>query len=166
MKTILQSIIISQSGAQTALVDRRSLPKSFSGSSSLCDRILFRDGDYTNINWIGFWAVMSALIVICLVSFLGTPLCIQPRSAGAWKTALLSIASKFCRGRTGHIESTGQQSQGRLPQFFGRRKWYTGGTRDSGWNQIDLYQMQPTQGYSDSEQRDRICRYEDIDGVI
>ena len=166
MKTILQSIITTQSGAQTALVDRRNLPKNFSASPSLCDRILFRDGDYTNINWIGYWTVISALTIICLSSFLRAPLYTQQRWSGAWKTVLCSITSKFRRGRVNNIDSIDQQSQRRLPQVFGRRTWYTGGTRGSGGNRIDVYQMQPTQGYSDSEQRDRIWRYEDIDGVI
>jgi hypothetical protein len=34
---------------------------------SLCGRVLLRDGDYTNINWIGFWVTTAALTLICLV---------------------------------------------------------------------------------------------------
>jgi hypothetical protein len=34
----------------------------------LCGRILFRDGAFTNINWIGLWVTLGALCFICLVS--------------------------------------------------------------------------------------------------
>jgi hypothetical protein len=34
---------------------------------SLCGRVLLRDGDHTNINWIGFWVTTAALTLICLV---------------------------------------------------------------------------------------------------
>jgi hypothetical protein len=36
---------------------------------SLCDRILFRDSDFTNINWTGLCAIISSLVFICLVSY-------------------------------------------------------------------------------------------------
>jgi hypothetical protein len=36
---------------------------------SLCDRIIFVDGDYININWIGMCAVVSSLLIICLLSY-------------------------------------------------------------------------------------------------
>lgn len=35
---------------------------------SLCGRILFRDGDYTNINWIGLWVTITALLSISVAS--------------------------------------------------------------------------------------------------
>jgi hypothetical protein len=34
---------------------------------SLCGRVLLRDGNYTNVNWIGFWATTATLTLISLL---------------------------------------------------------------------------------------------------
>jgi hypothetical protein len=44
--------------------------KDDNGEPSLCDRILFRNPDYTNINWVCFWITTIALILICIASYL------------------------------------------------------------------------------------------------
>jgi hypothetical protein len=39
------------------------------GKYSLCDRILFIDADFTNINWIGMWITVVVLLVFCAISY-------------------------------------------------------------------------------------------------
>jgi hypothetical protein len=39
------------------------------GKDSLCDRILFYDGDFTNINWIGMWITVGVLLLVCIISY-------------------------------------------------------------------------------------------------
>lgn len=36
---------------------------------SLCNKILFIDADSTNINWVGMWATIGALLVLCMISY-------------------------------------------------------------------------------------------------
>lgn len=43
------------------------------GKYSLCDRILFIDADFTNINWIGMWITLVVMLVLCVISY-GTSL--------------------------------------------------------------------------------------------
>jgi hypothetical protein len=68
IKAILGAIFQIQ---DTALYSVRKIDSSFSDKYirewSLCGRILFRDGDYININWIGFWATVGSLTLLCLV---------------------------------------------------------------------------------------------------
>lgn len=35
---------------------------------TLYDLVLLLDADYTNINWIGLWATVASLVLICLAS--------------------------------------------------------------------------------------------------
>jgi hypothetical protein len=44
--------------------------KAFIQQWATCGRILFRNGDYTNINWIGFCATTATLLLICVISYL------------------------------------------------------------------------------------------------
>lgn len=37
---------------------------------SSCDRILFRNADYTNINWFGFWCTNCLFILLCIASYM------------------------------------------------------------------------------------------------
>ena len=39
------------------------------GKYSLCDRILFIDADFTNINWIRMWIIVVVLLVLCVISY-------------------------------------------------------------------------------------------------
>jgi hypothetical protein len=36
---------------------------------SLCDKILFIDADFTNINWIGMWISVGVLLLFCMISY-------------------------------------------------------------------------------------------------
>jgi hypothetical protein len=40
-----------------------------SGVYSLCDKILFINGDFTNINWIGMWITVGVLLLVCMISY-------------------------------------------------------------------------------------------------
>ncbi|OAP55568.1 hypothetical protein AYL99_10541 [Fonsecaea erecta] len=77
-KTILNAILTVRHGARFHLSDYSAMFKDpgvldeFIDKYSLCGRILFRDGNYTNINWVGFWVTFAVLGFICLLSF-----CIQ-----------------------------------------------------------------------------------------
>ncbi|KAH0827694.1 hypothetical protein AYO21_08865 [Fonsecaea monophora] len=74
-KTILSAILTVRHGARFHLneysifFDNPKVLEGFLKRWSLCGRILFRDGNYTNINWIGFWAAMTLFGFICLLSF-------------------------------------------------------------------------------------------------
>lgn len=35
----------------------------------LCGRIIFRDTNYTNVNWIAFWITIVSLTLVCLASY-------------------------------------------------------------------------------------------------
>lgn len=37
--------------------------------NSTCDRILFRNANHTNINWVELWLITSLLVLICIASF-------------------------------------------------------------------------------------------------
>jgi hypothetical protein len=71
MNGILDTIIYIQNGVQVPLTDNYA---QFFGpgvrENSFCTRILFRDGNHTNINWLGFWATTASLIFICLSSWM------------------------------------------------------------------------------------------------
>jgi len=68
MKALLGGILTIQDGALFALTT----PDSSFSSEYIrewisCGRILFYNGDFTNINWIGFWITIASLTLICLV---------------------------------------------------------------------------------------------------
>ena len=70
MKAVLDRIPHAKNGARFSLAsdeDFRSLP--LGSQYSLCGRVLFRHGNYTNINWIGLWATTSSLLLICIISY-------------------------------------------------------------------------------------------------
>src|SRR5271156_1823856 len=68
MKAFLDAIIGFQNCAWVNLHDINPVFSSkYIRDWSLCGRILFRDGDHININWIGFWASVESLTLICLV---------------------------------------------------------------------------------------------------
>ena len=68
MKAFLSGIFSIQDGALYTIQD---LDPAFSSDYirewKLCGRILFHNGDFTNINWIGFWITTASLTLICLV---------------------------------------------------------------------------------------------------
>jgi hypothetical protein len=39
------------------------------GKYSLCDKILFIDADFTNINWIGMWITVGVLLLLWIISY-------------------------------------------------------------------------------------------------
>jgi hypothetical protein len=77
MKNILESIMTLQMGGRHEM--RRSFEhhtSNHSGSNgppgaehSSCDRILFRNSDYTNINWVGLWLTIALLSLLCISSY-------------------------------------------------------------------------------------------------
>lgn len=76
MKAILSTIFQVRMGAKYHLVDfskynfEPEFEKAFIQQWATCGRVLFRDGDYTNINWIGFYTTTAALLLICFISYL------------------------------------------------------------------------------------------------
>jgi hypothetical protein len=160
MKTILQSILTTQTGALYALMDRKSLPPWFSGHHSLCDRILFRDADYTNINWIGLWAVISSLALICLISLPG-------RGMKRLKGWLVGNSSKLWKVVLALLElSPISLSQRDLSRTLTSRMWNGVNIRDSTEDGVSLDRLQPGGSLSNDQQINRIALYEDIDGVL
>jgi hypothetical protein len=68
-KGILETLLYFQRATQNQLKEfEPSASMDFRRKFSLCGRILFRDGDYTNINWLGLWVTTASLSVICFVS--------------------------------------------------------------------------------------------------
>lgn len=44
--------------------------KGYSGDQTMfCDRVLFLDGNYTNISWVGFWITIVLCTLVCIASF-------------------------------------------------------------------------------------------------
>jgi hypothetical protein len=71
MKGILEAFITIQNGALSNVKPYKpGIDMDFEREFSLCARILFREGAYTNINWIGLWATTATLIVICTMSYM------------------------------------------------------------------------------------------------
>ena len=71
IRALLGGIFVVQNRARYRHDDIKNISKEVF-ESSLCDRVLFRHKDYTNINWIGLCASTTTLISICLVSFLNS----------------------------------------------------------------------------------------------
>jgi hypothetical protein len=71
IKGILDAILYARYGARFPLnkVSENLEPK-LKKEHSLCGRILFRDGRYTNINWVGLWFMIAMLVIIYLASYL------------------------------------------------------------------------------------------------
>jgi hypothetical protein len=72
MKGILNAILSTENGARFSLwrkweSDYYGL--NYSSQYSLCDRILFRDANYTNINLVGFGTTVGLFTLICLGSY-------------------------------------------------------------------------------------------------
>jgi hypothetical protein len=70
-KSILQAILILRTGARFNMVNFTN-HESFKDANGFCSRILFRDGNYININWIGFWVTVSTMALIWAGSILLT----------------------------------------------------------------------------------------------
>jgi hypothetical protein len=71
MKGILSSILSTENGARIARWRKweNDYPGNYNSEHSLCNRILFRDAGYTNINLVGFWTTVGLFTLICLVSY-------------------------------------------------------------------------------------------------
>jgi hypothetical protein len=68
IKAFLSGILIIQDGALFTIQDLNSgFSSKYIQEWNLCGRILFHNGDFTNINWIGLWATTASLTLICLV---------------------------------------------------------------------------------------------------
>lgn len=52
------------------MADSSTLAFDFGREYSSCDRILFRNPNYTNINWVGLWVTIISLSVLCIASFI------------------------------------------------------------------------------------------------
>jgi len=93
-KGMVNAIVYTQNGARFHLahsnyrLGRNEDPAAidFMRQHSLCDRILFRDANYTNINWIGFWITDFVFAIICIASF--TIEGIDKNMRKLWKVAL------------------------------------------------------------------------------
>jgi hypothetical protein len=78
------------------------------GKLSLCDKILFLDADFTNINWIGMWITGGVLLLPCIISY-GIPLLewasknnISLRNREGWEQMRIDT-SKWARKRLDRI---------------------------------------------------------------
>jgi hypothetical protein len=70
VKGFLDAIRFARNGARFSLEDLDPDPPiSLKRDLLLCARVLFRDGSYTNINWLGFWATIASLVSVCIVSY-------------------------------------------------------------------------------------------------
>lgn len=70
MKGIVDAIQFARYGARFPLDEEsEKFDMEFRRKYSLCGRILFCHGSYTNINWIGLWVTTGALVLICLISY-------------------------------------------------------------------------------------------------
>lgn len=68
MKAYLSGILGIQDGALYALLDPSSgFSSAYVREWKLCGRILFHNGAFTNINWIGIWVTVACLIFVILV---------------------------------------------------------------------------------------------------
>lgn len=47
----------------------RVAPGTMSEKTSLCDRIILVDGDYTNIDWVWMWVLIDTLALLCIISY-------------------------------------------------------------------------------------------------
>lgn len=74
MKAIVNAIFRMRMGAKYnfnnfTLFGKPYSEKKFLQQWATCGRVLFRDGDYTNINWVGFCTTTAALLIICFISY-------------------------------------------------------------------------------------------------
>lgn len=75
MKGIVKAILYVQGGARFKIIYVRfDEGGGYTGPGhvqdySFCDRILFYDGNHTNISWVGFWIATLLLTLLCLASF-------------------------------------------------------------------------------------------------
>lgn len=72
MKGILHGMLYLQNGARFKIVYHRdgwTETGHERQSFSFCDRLLFRNGDYTNISWVGLWITIVILVLLCVASF-------------------------------------------------------------------------------------------------
>jgi hypothetical protein len=78
MKGILNAVLFTMNGARTTLPSQITLQEgendvdswtNYSSEYSLCDRILFRDADYTNIYLGGFSISVGLFVLICTASY-------------------------------------------------------------------------------------------------
>jgi hypothetical protein len=47
----------------------RVAPGTMSEKTSLCNRIILVDGDYTNIDWLWMWVLIGTLALLCIISY-------------------------------------------------------------------------------------------------
>jgi hypothetical protein len=183
MKSILDAILFVQYGAQFHIKDiTPEFPMWLKKEISLCARILFRDGDHTNINWIGFWATTGSTILICLVSYMvesihKTAMALfqqltNPRDLHVKLLTIIETLRQFTRGSSRWWSMMGTldrlTSQWRLvfffPSFFTRRNWYGSRGHDRSTQASELDDMEPAgsvpHGSNDIE------RFADIDNTI
>lgn len=70
MKGILNALLFTQNGARVTLQDEENDYRMNNSSEySICDRILFRDSDYTNINLVGISTTVCLFSLVCIASY-------------------------------------------------------------------------------------------------
>ena len=75
MKARLEGILRVQGAARFkvplnhALGTHLAFKKDFGKEYLSCHRILFRNANYTNINWIGLWVITGLLVILCIASY-------------------------------------------------------------------------------------------------
>jgi hypothetical protein len=70
VKGTVDAIRFGRYGARFPLdTESENFDENFRRKYSLCGRILFRHGSYTNLSWIGLWITIGTLVLICLGSY-------------------------------------------------------------------------------------------------
>lgn len=82
--SVLNGILFAQNRARIQLGNWSDYYRTDYGNERrLCNHILYRNPNYTNINWIGLWIANTVLILICLTSFIVKKF--GQYTIGAWK---------------------------------------------------------------------------------
>lgn len=69
-KAMLNAILYIRFGVKAPLDrDSQRFSREWKKKSALCGRVLFQHPGYTNINWVGAWCTIGALLLICVGSY-------------------------------------------------------------------------------------------------
>jgi hypothetical protein len=179
MKAFLSGILSIQDGALYAILDfDPGFSSEYIREWKSCGRILFHNGDFTNINWIGLWITTVSLILICLVGN-------QVRTIHRVLKDLLKFLSRRMKtviSRLKKLPGTIRNlrrpaawfskpiaiwSVFSLSQSLSRRPWYGSGSSLN--EDLNTAEMDDLEGSSTTPRQDNfgdIEEYEDIDNPI
>ncbi|KAM6516770.1 hypothetical protein FALCPG4_014943 [Fusarium falciforme] len=114
-KALLAGLLHAQLGARFFIWNTDDDDPKWKKDYGLCGRVLFRDPDHVNIDWVGFWIWIGSLVVVWLVS-----LCVNYRRAlhDVWNSVFPKV-NRFCwairRRIVRMVQGTVMKLLGRLP---------------------------------------------------